>query len=103
MRFKICDFGNRAGFAKSPPAGRRSNDGGVKLSDDRRKPDPGGQSAPQAWGPEKVGRQGEEGKPRDSKSMILIIERVLQNPRQPRLFWEKEQGRGVRFSDGRRE
>ena len=59
--------------------------------------------APKARSPRKSGRQAVEGKPRDSKSMILIIERVLQNPRQPRLFWEKEQGRGVRFSDGRRE
>ena len=41
-------------------------------------------------GPEKVGRPGDEGKPRDSKSMILEIERVLQNPRQPRLFWEEQ-------------
>ena len=44
QRVKICDFVSRGSFSKEGAAelfsGKRSNDEGVKFSDDRRKPDP---------------------------------------------------------------
>ena len=115
QRVKIYDFASRGSFSKEGAAelfcGRRSNDGGVKLSDDRRDRRLGGyrdeasrgQSAPKARYPQKSGRQAVEGKPQRVKIYDVASRGSFSKEGAAELFsGRRSNDGGVKFSDGRR-